>query len=134
MAKLTHHDRAKNALERAQLDVANFVDVTGLPLDHDLGNEIARCFGELYDLIDAVVRNGTRPEAAYEKDVIVFPISGRDMRDWPTSDRNRGVRNFLLRDRPILLSMPTRIFPRRQLRSAITSTEFLDALRESVSE
>jgi hypothetical protein len=113
--------------------MVNLMDVGGIPDDSPLDKRIQAAMDELYETLHEIKRTSRRESRLTESGPLVFPLRGRDMRFWRTSDGRKA--QSLLSDRQasrIASARKVMANPALSRYRAMTASQYLQALEEAV--
>lgn len=139
MARTIYADARRTLAElngkmRDLMDVAKIPD--GAPLDREIQGALNRLYAAFYKL-----PGEARDASALRSPILIYPVRGRDMRDWFTSDQrpSRSRAAYLLRTRRasrvasrIASAARVELLPEDHPFRPITASQFIDLLDNAV--
>lgn len=125
---------ALDALQEAQNKTDRLMDVVGVDKDSALYHQIWLGFSAIYDSLEDAFVEGTDPDSGKQGESLVIPIPGKDMREWPTTDKKTARQAFLNSGRySKIASIPRFLAPEHHPeRRAILASEYLELLDKAV--
>jgi len=128
---------AEKAVNWARRKISSLLDVADVPDEHQINRKVNSAFISLEDVLQDVPRVGRTAAAVFESTPVVYPIQGRDPRDWPTSEGAvTGVALIPNSRRASRIAAQERVVIAKEIsaRRAISSTQYLRALEDANSD
>lgn len=127
--------RTKQAVAKARFLTETLLDLADVPDNHSVERTARHALISLSDAVDRIPKVARNVAAINDTGPVVFPIAGRDPRDWPTSE-GRSAREAILagsRRTPRMASSTAVLAATKTAssRRVMSSREYLEALEQA---
>jgi len=82
---MSHLKETEKAVDEARRKSHTLLELADVPEGHRVEKKVTSAFIGLEEALEELPRAGRKASAIYESGLVIFPIQGRDPRDWPTS-------------------------------------------------
>lgn len=83
---MTHIETLRRSVDQTSRVAHSIMDLAGIPDNSEISGRVEAALATLYEAVEELPK-GRRASLLNQEGVLVYVIPGRDMRDWPTSER-----------------------------------------------
>jgi hypothetical protein len=127
--------RALAALDKADSELTHLMDIGEVPDDSPIDREIQAALVTLYGAVREIKAKSRKQDQLLEEGPLVFPVRGRDMRFWKTSD-GRMASTLLARHQASRYASARKVRASTSLQKyrVMTASQYLKEIEDAVIE